>query len=73
MAQTLTYHPGDSDHCCLKFILVVRQKNQWENLRKVYLDETFTEDYTKFLEKVELATTGNIPQQTSPKKKLTYI
>ena len=28
----------------------------------------FTDDYTKFLEKVELVTAGNIPEQTSPKK-----
>ena len=27
------------------------------------------DDYTKFLDKIELATSGNIPEQTSQKKK----
>ena len=46
-------------------------------LRKVNWDETlngdFMDDYTKFLRKIELATAGNIPEQTSQKKKKTYI
>ena len=42
-------------------------------LRMVNWDETlngsFMDDYTKFLDKIELATSGNIPEQTSQKKK----
>ena len=46
-------------------------------LRKVNWDEIlngdFTDDYTKFLRKIELATAGNIREQTSQKKKKKII
>ena len=42
-------------------------------LRVVNWDETlngsFMDDYTKFPDKIELAKSGNIPEQTSQKKK----
>ena len=84
MVQNLSYHPGlgDSDHCCLKFDLTcyaiqTSKEIQLPNYYRANYDSirsrlkciNFAEDYSKFIQQIDLTTMDNIPKRVSAKKK----